>query len=963
MSTPAPRPRLDERALAAGTTMRFAMLLILLLVASGSLMLPIVTGLRDSDRLGCELAAGVDPGDDTVMTASSSMLSQGIAFAACIARYAPPPPWWQVAAWPVLVSVSAAALFFALPALKARRRRVVPLDSLDGDGEIRGLLAELAATAGLAQLPRVIVDRAAVSTGAVVFGRSRRPTVCLHGGLLACRRSDPERFRAVLLHELAHVSNRDVTVTYATVTLWRVFLLVVLAPYLVWLGVQSYGRVLSWSWSGDLAIVTRGLLLPLFMVALVYLARSDVLRSREVYADLAAVRWGADPHGWTFTTPVPAGGAVLRARARLLELWHTHPPWETRRHAMTDPAPLFEVRALPTFLTGAAAALVNTQLLFYVSTYNLGTRGIYQAAALAPALLITGVAGTALWRTVAYAVLTSGRVPSGARTGLWLGAGMAVGELLTGYGFGSGWLPSRPRFLLLVVLVGVAFACWVAKCSHLWARTWRGRTLRPALLLGLLAAFLALSSWFAWWKVEGLAYADGFSYSTAGVRQMALRLIPGSAAPHHAELSVIVALLPVLQGLLGSPLLPAAITALWVVPLVAWTIGPAPGVPRWVVNARHDADEPPPDSGEPLPPLRRVLLPGLLGGFLAWLGIAAVQVYLHTARSEHAHALSYVAAMFVVLAAAALVAAITANAMLGHHRLLGTLIATETAALLGLAGMFLLVSADGCAGPLNTLQTTCAWRPAWQATRSLFGILLNDTLVLGTVIAALVATAGSAGRAVRRSRPPARPPQEGQSVPGGRRLGAVLLCVAAAVIGTTDTAYLVRKTVWTPDLASAQRATQQFSGLATATVSADTRADQVHAWYRLGGRYLLDHAAADSNQLQTTLRTAVNTRNVFLTYQGRFRSTCADLGRVAAWENGYYFRVPDPSAEAAWHEFGSLARQGSQDCERGLKLRNGDLFLNAMRELIAAGNDAASVTTRVQKLMRDAGYKGSSLRP
>ncbi len=962
MSTPATRPRLDERAMAAGTTMRFAMLLVLLLVASGSLMLPIFIGLRESDRLGCELAAGVDPGNDGVLTATSSTLSQGIAFTACIARYAPPPPWWQVAAWPVLVSVSAAALFFALPAWKARRRRVVPLDSLDGDGEIRRLLTELATTAGLSQLPRVVVDRAAVSTGAVVFGRNRRPTVCLHGGLLACRRTDPERFRAVLLHEFAHVSNRDVTVTYATVALWRVFLLLVLAPYLVWLGVQNYARVLSWTWSGYLPAVTRGLLLPLFMVALVYLARSDVLRSREVYADLAAVRWGADPHSWTFTTPVPAGGAVRRARAWLLELWRTHPPWETRRHALADPKPLFEVRALPIFLTGAAAALVNTHLLLYGSPYNLGTGGVYQAAALAPALLITGVAGTALWRTVAYAVLTSGRVPSGVRTGLWLGAGMTVGELLTGNGFGSGWLPSRPRFLLLVVIMGVALACWVAKCAHLWARTWRGRTLRPALLLGLLSAFLALASWFAWWKVEGLAYADGFSYSTAGVRQMALRLIPGSAAPERAGLSMIVALLPVLQGLVSPFLLPAAVTALWVVPLVAWTIGPAPGVPRWVVNARRGTDEPPPAAGEPLPPLRHVLLPGLLGGLLAWLGIAAVQAYLHTGHG-HAHALSYVAAVFVVLAATTMVAAIVANAMLGHHRMLGTLIAAETAALLGLAGSFLLASSDGCLGPLNIMQTGCAWRPAWQATRSLFGILLNGTLVLGVVIAALVTAAGSAGRAVRRSRPPARPPQAGQSVPDGRRLGAVLLCVAAVVIGTADTSYLARKTVWTPDLATAQRATQQFSGLATATVSADTRADQVHAWYRLGGRYLLDHAAADSTQLQTTLRTAVNTRNVFLTYQDRFHSTCADLGRVAAWENGYYFRVPDPSAEAAWHEFGSLARQGSQDCERGLKLRNGDLFLNAMRELIAAGTDAASVTTRVQKLMRDAGYKGSSLRP
>jgi beta-lactamase regulating signal transducer with metallopeptidase domain len=50
-------------------------------------------------------------------------------------------------------------------------------------------------------------------------------------GLLALRLDDHARFRTVVLHELAHVRNGDVTVAYVTVTVWRAFVPLVLLPY------------------------------------------------------------------------------------------------------------------------------------------------------------------------------------------------------------------------------------------------------------------------------------------------------------------------------------------------------------------------------------------------------------------------------------------------------------------------------------------------------------------------------------------------------------------------------------------------------------------------------------------------------------------------------------------------------------------------------------------------------------
>ncbi|WP_441249098.1 M48 family metalloprotease [Kitasatospora sp. McL0602] len=970
MATAVPRPRIDERALGAGTTVRFAMLLVLLLAASGSMMLPAIYGGLHSDSVlgyqSCELAAGVDPvrGGDAISAAG--VLGQDVAFLACLAKYAPPPPWWEIVGWPALLSAAAGVLLLALPAWKARRGRVVPLALLDQDGELGDLLAGLAATAGLARVPRVVVDPAAASTGAVVFGRTRRPVVCLHGGLLASRRSDLERFRAVLLHELAHIANRDVSITYATVALWRTFLAVVFVPYLAWQGSLIHSQLRWWNWHDNGPSAVRNLLLPAVMVALVHLARADVLRSREVYADLAAVRWGADPHSWAVTVP-DSGGRLRRALARLREPWSTHPHWHQRRDALTDPAALFGVQALPMFLTGAATTLIAFHLFYALAPYNLGSEGLEQLVALAPAALVTGIAGVALWRSVVYAVLTSGRVPTGIRAGLWLGAGSVAGALLTGYAFGPNWLPDRPYFLLLPVVAGGAFAWWVTQCASLWAASWRRRTLRPVLLLSLVASCLVLASWFTWWWVNGMVYVGGFSYGTAGIRRMIEQVFPGSAVAHPVMVSAVAVVLPILGDLIRPPLAPVSVAALWVLPLAAWSLGSAAtGTPGWAGGA------PAAPAGEPLPRLRRVLLPGLLGGVLAWVGVAGVQAYLHTSqRAAQGHdgpyVLSYLTWVFVALVAGTAVAAVTAVTASSRHRLLGTLIAAGTAAVLGLGGMFLLVSSDGCVRALNTLERSCAWRPAWKLMRwDLFPVMLTGTVVLGAITAALVAATASLLRRVRprrAGRPRPHPPGARRGSRGVRRLCVSLLCVAALGIAVPDTVYRTRQTGPIASPAIAQRNTRQWADLTPVTVSAEVRAGQVYSWRRLGGGFLLSQAVADANWFTSLLRADTKANDISWPQLSKVRPTCEDLGRVAGWENGYYFRVPDPQAEIAWHAVATQAWQGSQDCVHALDQKDMPLFLTAVRELVAAGQSATTATTRIDKVLHEAGYQGNYLTP
>jgi Zn-dependent protease with chaperone function len=341
-----PRDVAAARSVAAGTLWRFVLLLSLFVfgaLAIWSYLMQDFSG-ETGRYTVCVLAAGLNPGigPDNYVNRLSGEPRNYAAFNSCVARLSPDQFWLPLAITGGLV-LAAFVLYWTFPVWKARGSRIVPLAEFAASGaysEMRPRLEDLVSEAGMTRVaPRFAVDPRALAASAVVFGRRPRYTVVLDGGLAATYQSHPARFRAVVLHELAHVANRDVDITYAVVALWRVFLLGALLPALA----ETIRDLINhdhWAWSwgygnNDIYYVVS----LLFIVGLNYLARADILRFREVAADVTAERWGADYGAWhtepggSPRAPGRCAPSVRSARYGRLTLAgrHADGTWRTRQ--------------------------------------------------------------------------------------------------------------------------------------------------------------------------------------------------------------------------------------------------------------------------------------------------------------------------------------------------------------------------------------------------------------------------------------------------------------------------------------------------------------------------------------------------------------------------------------------------------------------------------------------------------
>jgi Zn-dependent protease with chaperone function len=309
---------------------------------------------------------------------------------------------------------------------------------------------------------------------AFAFGGFRRRFVAVSGGAAVAAVQRPEVFTGVVLHELAHIRNRDITQTYLAVAIWRAFVAAVLVPLAVLL-------VLGLDVPSPQRVIWRTAVLAL----IVYLLRNAIVRSREFDAD-ARVRE---------LDPDTALGRVLESLPARPGRWFRrlgwlHPSGQERAAALRDPRPLFHCG----FADGMAVGLVTAigasaaqELLPQFTTVDF-LKFIVPAALFA--LLSAAALVISMWRWQLFQPVTGNFTPVGWAAGLGLGIGLAAGPVIAlQTSFADNLAPDSvsrmalglsAAWIVLITVIFTPFPVWAGYWADAWQRAAQGGHRTPA---------------------------------------------------------------------------------------------------------------------------------------------------------------------------------------------------------------------------------------------------------------------------------------------------------------------------------------------------------------------------------------------------------------------------------------------------------------------------------------------------
>ena len=457
--------RLNPFAFPSDTEFRFVLLMVavlgssLLLYAAIYEALPPTREYKRAHDARCALIA--DPTDFSGTFAER--LARVAAYSECTAESDRLEAGWMLGGV-VLVLAVAGGIYWTFPRRRIRQQRLAPIDSSAPD--VADYLSAMCRETLLPAWPAFVWNPLNGARSGLAFGHLRQHYVGLTGGLVKLLFTDRPAFRAVVLHELAHLRNADVDRTYFTVALWQAFLVAALLPFGVsqLVSGRPLGEIADLSWR----------IVPL--AALVYLTRNAVLRAREVYADVRASTWD-----------VPRD-ALRRSIQALREptqswwtrLWRVHPDPARRVAALDDTRPLFRVHLWDALGTGVAAGIALPNVIVLLGLLLPMPIAMVEplAASLVCAPLAVGIVGTGVWRATFAALAEGQRPPGAARAGVALGLGLVLGQELSlaavEFSRGQGPVVGLPLIVLnlvwggLLIAVLALFFRWVAAGASTW---------------------------------------------------------------------------------------------------------------------------------------------------------------------------------------------------------------------------------------------------------------------------------------------------------------------------------------------------------------------------------------------------------------------------------------------------------------------------------------------------------------
>jgi Zn-dependent protease with chaperone function len=251
----------------------------------------------------------------------------------------------------------------------------------DKDPSFQDEVKRLAVLAGVSPPPVIALGKGMRGQSGQAFGLQGRYMLRLDGGTRLIKRKAPPLFRAIVLHELAHIANRDVGATYFAQATWTATVLLTILPLAVVVAVifsrSVWQKLLTQGVAGLdwLSLLTRTLPTVVFFyvqaaltLALFALIRASLLRAREEYADWRAALWGAK-------------GALSRilqtsqdvTRQRWFKWWRLHPTPAERLASLAAPQRLFRLSWDLPFVVGVLLAFVIVGAFFIVMPITLGT--------------------------------------------------------------------------------------------------------------------------------------------------------------------------------------------------------------------------------------------------------------------------------------------------------------------------------------------------------------------------------------------------------------------------------------------------------------------------------------------------------------------------------------------------------------------------------------------------------------
>jgi Zn-dependent protease with chaperone function len=535
------KPRLNPFAFPSDTDFRFVLLIVTVLAVSIFYILLLVVA-NDIPFIQQKWADGYTACGYQVFGTNFDQLLNQVAdssvdyntalwdqYYACKLPFEIEKTLWVLGCITLLIGI-ATLLYWFFPAWKIRRDRLLPLTVEDAP-EVVKFLTGLCREVELKQSPTFLWNPLNNTSSGLAFGRLGKYYVALSGGLVTQFYTDPSAFRAVLLHELSHLKNADVDKAYFATAIWQAFLLIIILPY----ASLHFGSLLGNLLTGFITLI-----------ALVYLTRNSVLRSRELYADARADMLGEKHALETVLAALP------NQQGNILQSMKVHPAPSERRRMLFSSEGLFQ----PNFWIAVAAGMAfsimkgNIKLLYSGAGVSLLAQSIISA--LLFALLVVGILGLGIWRA-AFAKLILGNISIGKGR---LAFGITLGILVD-------YFMRQTNTVLKIFLIlfwsGILFLAlyalfhWIASTAESWLEVAASLSSPRRIYLMNLAFAVIISSTVFTWLLMNLGVIETTSPTDLLQAAGLIFLVFGT-----------------LFVSVTNPFVWLALASLWAVPMAAW---------------------------------------------------------------------------------------------------------------------------------------------------------------------------------------------------------------------------------------------------------------------------------------------------------------------------------------------------------------------------------------------------------